>query len=389
MPYFWSGLDIEGQEYEGISDLTNPNSLKLQLKQQNIFMTKIRYIASSQLKIPISIQLLVDFLLQLQKMLASGIGFLESLNFIIRYQRNPTFAYILCQIREDLKEGRSLQFAFERFEKYWPPLFLKLMSVAEYSDQLPIILKQLFVFFETRLNISKQRQKMLLYPVIVSALSSLIFLAILIFIVPMFENLFGSFKNDLPFTTQVVMMFSSSLRTYPLVWLLAVVMIGVIGKIWHQYLGLSIFLRWIPIFSKMEQSTQTLFYARSLTLTTQAGLNFGTSLKLAESIISKDFLNEVQNIHYKINYGEPLAKAYSDSKLFSPVFVHLVAMGESVGNLESAFEHIVEVNQEWLERRMNLVTSFIEPVSILVVACGVLFALVSIYLPIFSTAEYF
>ena len=389
MPYFWNGVDIEGQEYEGISNLTDSNTLKLQLKQQNIFKTKIHYVASSQLKTPISLQLLVDFLLQFQKMLASGISFLESLNFIIRYQRNSTFAYILCQITEDLKEGHSLQSAFERFEKYWPPLFLKLIVVAEHSDQFPSILKELLIFFETRLTISKQRQKMLFYPVVVAGFSSLIFLGILIFIVPMFEHLFVSFKNELPISTQVVMAISSSLRTAPLMWLFGVLIIGVIGKIWYQYLGLSLLLRWIPVFSKIEQSTQTLFYARSLALTIQAGLNFGTSLKLAESVISKDLLPEVQNIHHKINYGELLAKAYLDSKLFTPVFVHLVAMGESVGNLESAFEHIVELNQEWLERRMNLVTSFIEPLSILIVAFGVLFALISIYLPIFNTAKYF
>ena len=98
MSYFWRGVDIEGQEYEGISNLTNSNTLKLQLKQQNIFKTKTYYIASTQLKTSISLKLLVDFLLQLQKMLASGISFIESLSFIIRYQRDPTFAYILCQI---------------------------------------------------------------------------------------------------------------------------------------------------------------------------------------------------------------------------------------------------------------------------------------------------
>ena len=230
---------------------------------------------------------------------------------------------------------------------------------------------------------------MLFYPVVVAGVSSLIFLGVLIFIVPMFESLFASFKSELPMSTQVIMAVSSSLRASPLVWLLGVSILGVIFKIWHQYLGFSMLLRWIPVFSKIEQSIQTLFYARSLALTIQSGLNFGTSLKLAESVISKDLLSEIQKIHHKINYGESLAKVYSDSKLFSPVFVHLVAMGESTGNLESAFEHIVEVNQEWLERRMNLVTSFIEPLSILAVACGVLFALISIYLPVFSAAQYF
>ena len=389
MSYFWKGIDIEGRECEGASALKNINDLSIFLKEQNIFRSKIYYIYPFQFKTPISQQLLVDFLFQLQKMLSSGITLLDSLSFIIKHQSNTCLAYVLCQMKEDLQQGHSLRHSFGKFDKYWSSLLLQLIDIAEQSDQLPKVLKELLTFFEKRLEVTKQRQKMLAYPMVVAGVSSIIFLGILLFIVPMFEEFFASFKSELPLSTQIVIAMSNSLRTKPLFWLLGggFIILGV--RSLHHYLGFYSFLRIIPFFAKMEQTIQILFYARSMSLTIQSGLNFGKSLELAESVVSKSYLSDIQRIHHKINYGEPLAKAYSSSKLFTPVFIHLIAMGESVGNLEHAFEHIIEMNQEWLERCINIMNSFIEPFSILIVACGILLALLSIYLPIFSVAEYF
>lgn len=98
---------------------------------------------------------------------------------------------------------------------------------------------------------------------------------------------------------------------------------------------------------------------------------------------------EVREVHQQIDSGKSLVDVYSSSSIFPPLFVHLVAVGESSGYLVPTFERIATLYQETLERRINLINSLIEPVFTVVLAVGILFVLLSIYLPIFDVAGRF
>ncbi|MBF0286618.1 MAG: type II secretion system F family protein [SAR324 cluster bacterium] len=387
--YLWKGVDVHGHPVEGAIESADKSLVLDELRKHDIFKVRFNRVLAYKLQFPLQEELLVRFLAQLHRLLESGLEFVDCLSFIIRYQNNALFSYILCSLRKDIQEGKSLSAAFRRYEAGFPSIFLHLIEVAENSGKLLDVLKELLDFFSFQNRFAQEQRKLITYPLVVFFIALLLFIGILLFIVPVFKTMFLSSASDLPWSTMGLIVLSDSLRHSPQYWV-----IGSIGAIVfvlyvHRSFGWGWLLRFIPGFHTIEESIRLLFYARSMMISLKAGTQLREALSLGVPLFPKRLQNEVRMVHDQIDAGKSLVDAYSTSKLFPPLFVHLVAVGESSGHLAPTFERIAALYQERIERRMNFLNSLIEPVFTLVLAVGILVVLLSIYLPIFSIAEHF
>lgn len=387
--YLWKGVDVHGHPVEGAVESVDKIQILDELRKKDIFKVRFYRVLSYKLQFPLKEGLLVRFLAQLHRLLDSGLEFVDCLSFIIRYHNNILFSYILCSLRADIQEGKSLTVAFRRYEVCFPDIFLHLIQVAENSGKLAEVLKELLDFFSFQNKFAQERRKLITYPLVIFFIALMLFAGILLFIIPVFKAMFLSSADDLPWSTIGLIFLSDSLRYTPHYWI-----IGGIGAIlfvlyFHRSFGWGWLLRFIPGFYAIERSTRLLFYARSMMIMLKSGTQLREALTLSVSLFPKNLQNEVQMVHDQIDSGKLLVDAYSSTSIFPPLFIHLIAVGESSGHLAPTFERIAVLYQEKLERRMSFLNSLIEPIFTLILAAGILTVLLSIYLPIFSIAERF
>ncbi|MBF0279093.1 MAG: type II secretion system F family protein [SAR324 cluster bacterium] len=384
--YLWKGVNVYGHPLEGAVESPSIENVLEDLRKNDVFRVRFNRIFAYRLQTPLRKEYLVLFLNQFHRLLVSGLELVDCLNFVIRYQTNTFFCYILCALREDIQQGKSMTEAFQRHKLCFPPIFIHLIEVAERSDNLEKIIREMLDFFSFQERFSRERRKLLTYPVIVSGIAFFLFLGIILFVIPTFKTLFISQGSELPVTTRGMIFLSDSLRYTPEYW--GIVSLALIaGAVFlFRYLDWSRILLLIPGFRSVEKSIHLLFYARSMLIMLKSGIKLRESLSLAETLFPVRLQKEIREVHQQIDFGVSLVDAYGSSTNFPPVFVHLVAVGESSGHLVPTFERIAVLYQEKLERRMNLINSLIEPLFTVVLAMGILLVLLSIYLPIFDFA---
>ncbi len=387
--YLWKGVNVHGHPIEGAVESPNVGQVFDELRKRNIFKVRFNRILAHRFQFPLNQELLVHFLTQFHRLLDSGVELIDCLNFIIQYQANTLFSYVLCIVREDIRQGKSLTEAFQRYNSCFPLIFVHLIQVAEQSGNLANIVRELLDFFSFQEKFSRERRKLLAYPLIVTGIAFILFFGILLFVIPTFKTMFISLGDDLPLTTKGMILLSDSLRFTPEYWLIGC--LGVVAGVgyFYRFIDWGLVLQFIPGFYVIEKSIRLLFYARSMMIMLKSGIKLRESLELTESLFPKRLQKEVREVHQQIDSGKSLVDAYNSSTIFPPIFVHLIAVGESSGYLVPTFERIATLYQETLEKRMNLINSLIEPVFTVVLAVGILFVLLSIYLPIFDMAGHF
>ena len=387
--YLWKGVNVHGYPEEGSVESPDTEQILDELRKKNIFKVHFHRIFTRTLQLPLKQEILVHFLSQLYRLLDSGIELVDGLSFIIRYQANTLFGYILCTLRQDIREGKSLSAAFLRFQANFPPILIHLIAVAEKSGKLKEVVEELLNFFSFQSRFAQERRKLLTYPLIVSGIVLILFFSILFFVIPNFKSMFAALGDDLPVTTRGLLILSDSLRTSPQYWIAGVVVVILTFSYFWRYADWGKILFFIPGLHGIEQAIRLLFYARSMMIMLKSGTQLREALKISESLFSKRLQAEIRDVHQQIDTGKSLVDAYSSSTLFPPLFVHLVAVGESSGHMVPAFERIAALYQEMLEKRMSFLNSMIEPIFTVVLGLGILIILLSIYLPIFEMAGRF
>ena len=387
--YLWKGVNVHGYPEEGAIESRDTEQILDELRKKNIFKVHFHRIFTRSLQLPLNQELLVHFLTQLYRLLDSGIELVDSLSFIIRYQANSLFGYILCTLRQDIREGNSLSAAFLRFQANFPPIFLHLIAVAEKSGNLKEVVEELLNFFSFQSKFAQERRKLLTYPLIVSGIVLILFFSILFFVIPNFKTMFAALGDDLPLTTRGLLILSDTLRTTPQYWIAGVVVVILAFSYYWRSADWGRILIFIPGLHGIEQAIRLLFYSRSMMIMLKSGTQLREALIISESLFSKRLQEGIRDVHQQIDSGKTLVDAYSSSTLFPPLFVHLIAVGESSGHLVPTFERIAALYQEMLEKRMNLLNSMIEPAFTVVLGLGILIILLSIYLPIFDMAGRF
>ena len=385
--YFWRGVDTSGNSVEGALTCQNIREGKIKLNRKDIFQLKFERVAQYKIQTSLSDEILVEFLTNLDRLLKSGMELYDCLGFIIRYHNNTLFCYLLSSIREDLQEGKSFSMAIQKY-RCFPDIFVHLMRAGEEVGQFQQVIQVLLDYFGFQTKMVNERKKIMRYPLTVICIAGVLFLGLLVFVIPMFKRIFVILGDDLLWITKVMISLSESLRYSPEYWFIGAIFVGLGVKYMNKTVG-SWFLYCLPGGRSIEGNIRVLSYSKSLSVMLKSGLGLREALELTESLFPKRIRLKVQGIHQHIYSGETLRNAYTTSSLFPPVFIHLVALGESSGYLASSFDRIASIYQDDLEKRMATLNAMIEPIFMTIISIGVLVVLLSIYLPIFSLAEHF
>ncbi|MGA8725831.1 MAG: type II secretion system F family protein [Acidimicrobiales bacterium] len=328
---------------------------------------------------------------QLSTMVDSGLSVVRSLGILAAQVDNPAFAKILEAVRQDLEHGSSLSAACAKHPKVFSHLFCTLVQAGEVGGNLDEVLGSLAQTIENQAQLNRTIRSAMTYPAVVLSVMLLIFTAMIVFIVPVFQNLFTQLGGKLPFPTRVLIEVSK-IMTSPLILVVIAVVVGTIIGV-RKWIstenGRARWDRWMlkpPVFGPLFHKVALARVTNTLASLISSGVPILEALDIcadtAGNVTVGKVLIEAKN---GVREGRPLADPLREHEEVIPTLVvQMIEVGEQTGALDGMLRKVAEFYDQEVEVTVNNLTALLEPLLTVVMGAGVGAMVICLYLPMFD-----
>lgn len=328
---------------------------------------------------------------QLSTMVDSGLSVVRSLGILAAQVENPELARILNAVRLDLEHGSSLSAACAKYPKAFSNLFCTLVQAGEVGGNLDQVLGNLATTIEKQAQLNRTIRSAMTYPSVVLSVMVVIFTAMIVFIVPVFQNLFTTLGGKLPLPTRILIKISQIISSPMVLVVIVVIVGGVIGvRKWiATEEGRRRWDRWMlkpPVFGPLFHKVALARVTGTLASLISSGVPILESLDICADTAGNrtvgDVLIEAKN---GVREGRPLADPLREHEDVIPTLVvQMVEVGEQTGALDGMLQKVAEFYDQEVEVTVNNLTALLEPLLTVVMGIGVGMMVISLYLPMFS-----
>lgn len=332
---------------------------------------------------------LIVFSRQLSTLIVSGVSFLRGLETLSEQTKNKRLRVAIEEIRKDVEGGSSLSEALSRFPKIFSPLYISMIRVGEEGGVLDEILERLASLLEHEAETRARVKSATRYPIIVIIAITVAFFFLTTFVVPKFASLYQSAKVALPLPTQILIFLNKTIRTY---WPL------MIGAVIGLYFAFRAYIktpsgRWnwdkfkikVPIIGPVIEKTIMSRFARIFSTLYRSGIPMLHTLDIVSGTLGNVLIGRaVELIKDNVREGRGLAEPMVKTKVFPPMVVHMVAVGEETGALDNMLTKVSDYYDLEVEYSIRNLSTTLEPVLLLFLAGAVLFLALGIFLPIWD-----
>jgi len=326
---------------------------------------------------------------QFATMINSGLSLLRALNILAEQTDNSRFREVLSAVRSDVEKGQSLSQALAKHPKVFSRLYVAMIKAGETGGVLDKTLLRMAETMEKEVALRHKIKSAMTYPVVVFGMVIIIVTAMLLFVVPMFKNLYKSLGGTLPLPTRVLIFFSDLIKHFWFIWFFA---IG--GAIFA-------FRRWIqtdagrakwdaiklklPVFGVLVHKTALSRYSRTLAALFRSGVPILQGLDIVKETVNNAVMAEaVSVVQSSVKEGASIAKPLEQHAVFPPMVVQMMMVGEETGALDTMLEKIADFYDQEVDATVEALTSLIEPLLIAVMGVAVGGMVVALYMPMFN-----
>jgi type IV pilus assembly protein PilC len=335
---------------------------------------------------------IVIFTRQLSTMIDAGLPLVQGLEILAKQQENSTFKKVLTTVRTDVETGTTFADAMRKHPKVFDNLFSNMIEAGETGGILDTILSRLAIFMEKSMALKKKIKGAMTYPTICLAISILILVVILVFVIPVFESMFAGMGSALPIPTQIVVTMSKTF-TANFLWIAmgVVAIFYTIKKIYGSKKGRIImdglFLK-APVAGPLIKKVSVAKFTRTLSTMLQSGVPILEALQVvAKTAGNKVIEAAVFRVADSIAEGRPIAEPLEESGVFPNMVVQMINVGESVGALDTMLAKIADFYDEEVDQAVDNLTAMIEPFMMVFLGGMIGGLVIAMYLPIFSMAS--
>ncbi|HET7925191.1 MAG TPA: type II secretion system F family protein, partial [Rhodanobacteraceae bacterium] len=316
----------------------------------------------------------------------------QAFEIIAGGQRNVRFKNMLTDVKQNIEGGSALHEAMAKYPVQFDELYRNLVRAGESAGVLDTVLDTVATYKERSESIKGKIKKALFYPAAVMVVAFLVMLILLIFVVPVFQNVFASAGVALPAFTQMVVNMSEFMQSY---WLpfLAVLIVAIVGiimaykrseKMQHAVDRMSLK---IPVIGNILRQSAIARFARTLGVTFKAGVPLVEALdSVANATGSVVYNDAVKRIREDVAIGHQLQLAMRQTNLFPNMVVQMVAIGEEAGALDKMLFKIADFFEEEVNNAVDALASLLEPFIMVIIGVLVGGMVIGMYLPIFKLA---
>jgi type IV pilus assembly protein PilC len=349
---------------------------------------------SKEIKIPgfsdrVKLKDVAVFSRQFATMINAGLSLLRALYILAEQTENKALAEVANQVRMDVEKGSSLSQALSKHPKVFNRLYISMVKAGETGGVLDSVLLRLADTIEKQVELKRKVKSAMTYPLVVAVLVLLIVSAMLLFIIPMFEDLYTELGGKLPLPTQMLINISNFARQF---WWL------IFGA---EIAAVFLFRRWIgteggrnqwdamklraPVFGPLVRKTALARFSRTLSALVRSGVPILESLDIVAETAGNHVVAEaVRDTQQAVKRGEPLSRKLEDHAVFPPMVVQMMAVGEETGALDEMLDKIADFYDQEVEATVDALTSLIEPLLIVVMGICVGGMVISLYMPMFN-----
>jgi general secretion pathway protein F len=415
--YAWKGLDVGGKTVGGTRDADGPKALRQSLRKDGVFITELSEVlggavkkaasvsgapARSRLRRDVNLQQLLErvrpqeiaaFTRQLGTLLTAGIPLAEGLGALAEQSDNKKLERVLAGVRQKVNEGASLGDTLAAHPTLFPDLYVNMVRSGEAAGNLDAVLMRLAEFLDTQLALRSKISGALTYPIIMMVLGSLVMGVLLIVVVPQITSVFEDMGKTLPWNTRLLIAVSTLAGGYW--WLLIPAGVG-------GYFG---FRRWsrtprgralldraklrMWLIGPLARFVASARFARTLSTMLSAGVPVLTALEITKKVLNNTVLEKVvEEARDAIREGESIAATLKKSGQFPSMMVHMVAVGERSGQLETMLENVASAYEREVDGKVARLTTILSPAIIVTMALVVVFIVFSILTPILDMQNF-
>lgn len=335
---------------------------------------------------------LAVFSRQFATMINSGLSLLRALSILEDQTENKRLAQVLGQVRTDIEGGMSLSAAMSKHADVFPPIMIYMTRAGEIGGFLDAVLMQLAKNFEAEVKLRGKIKSAMTYPVVVFVMAILAMTAMLLFIVPVFANMFASLGGELPLPTRILVVMSSGLKVIAPV---VIVVLIVFTFWWRRHKNDRKVREFVdplklraPVFGPLSQKIAISRFTRNLGTMVSSGVPILQALEITGQTTGNIVIEKaVQDVQDSVRRGESLSKPLVNHKVFPSMVVQMMAVGEDTGALDDMLHKISDFYDQEVETMTEALTSLIEPLMIAVVGGMIGAMIIALYMPIFKVFD--
>jgi len=416
MPNFhYTALDAQGSETTGVIEADSESSAAAQLRSSGLYPTQVaeegkagatalqkRARSTSSKKAKgrtkmkggtggtIKGKVLMIFTRQLATLIDSGLPLLRGLTVLGKQEPNPVLKRIIAALADSVQSGSTFSDSLAQFPKVFNKLYVNMVKAGELGGVLELVLTRLAEYQEKAQKLKNKIVAAMVYPVIVMFIAVSIMIFLLAVIVPKFEQIFeemlGS-RDKLPGLTKAVVGFSGFVQTNIII---------IIGGFILLAVGFSFFVRTefgrrafdkfkliIPVFGDVQRKTAISRFSRTLGTLVTSGVPILQALNITKETAGNAIVSDaIAKIHDAVKEGEPIVSPMESSKVFPPMVVSMVDVGEETGQLPEMLLKVADVYDDEVDNAVTALTSMLEPLMIVVLAFVVGTIVLALFLPL-------
>jgi type IV pilus assembly protein PilC len=394
MPTFeYTARSQTGQIQKGQLDVASKDDVSAYLRKNRLLLVSVRE-APKQIKLGMggarvqkrdTVLLPPPFL----TMINAGLPLVQSLNILASQTENKTLAEVTRAVVYDVESGNTLADAFSKHPKAFSALYVNMVAAGEAGGILDTILLRLATFLEKNDALVRKVKGAMIYPGVIITVAVGAICILLIFVIPTFQSMFASANLELPLPTRVVIGMSDVLLGYW--WAMLGVIGGAVFGIKSYYatpagrLQIDSLLLKAPVLGDVIRKSAVSRFTRTLGTLVSSGVSILEGLEITAKTAGNQVVhNAVMESRQSIAGGETIAAPLEKSKVFPPMVISMIAVGEQTGGLDEMLSKIADFYDEEVDVAVSALLSLMEPAMIVILGVIVGGMVIAMYLPIFD-----
>jgi type IV pilus assembly protein PilC len=395
--FSWHGVNRKGKKLSGELSANSMVELKAQLRKQGITPSRVKKKAkpmfgmSGDKKIlPMDIAVITR---QIATMLTAGVPLVQTIDMIGKGNSNGNIQRLLGEIGNKLASGIPLSECLREHPLYFDDLYCDLVASGEQSGSLETIYDRIATYKEKAEALKSKIKKAMTYPIAVLVIATIVTSILLIFVVPVFQEIFASFGAELPAFTLFVISISEFMQSY---WYLILAGMFAFAFFFKRAHRNSKALRdsvdknilKIPVIGELLEKAAVARYARTLSTTFAAGVPLIDALESAAGASGNAvFRDAIMEIRSEVTAGMQMNLAMRNCNIFPDMVIQMVAIGEESGAVDDMLAKVANVYEQQVDDAVDSLTSLLEPMIMAVLGVVIGGLIIAMYLPIFQIGQ--
>jgi len=397
--FVWEGRSRKGTIERGEISAANEAAVRSALRRQQIQAIKIEAKPKDLLqglrfarRKKVKEKDIVVFTRQFATMIDAGLPLVQCLQILASQQDKVTLKDILLKVKADVEAGSTFADALRKHPSVFNELYCNLVTAGETGGILDTILNRLAAYIEKSMNLKKKVKGAMVYPLAVLLIAMVVVVGMLVFVIPVFQKMFADMGGTLPAFTQLIINLSDFMRRYFL--LVGAVLVGLYLGFKRYYktetgqVTVDAQLLKLPIFGPLIRKVAIAKFTRTLATMLSSGVPILECLEIvARTSGNKIIEKAILTTKMSIGEGKTIAEPLGTSRVFPPMVVQMISVGESTGALDSMLSKIADFYDDEVDAAVANLTSMLEPLLMVFLGGAIGAIVVAMYLPIFQMAS--